>query len=157
MMHRFALIAGIVALTISSTAMAQGRFVAVDNGRRLFEINPLTGEKVQFGEVSENAGTTAGLAYDAVTGTIYLTSPGHDARETLAPGTGNATVLGAYAASTVAMRALGWDSSPGTLYGGSRGMVPGINPSPAAAGLAGDAGLGPACQNLAYDSTNDIL
>ncbi len=78
-----------------------------------------TGAKTAAGIVSANASTTAGLASDHSTGTVYLTSTGNDSLFTLDLTTGTATLVGAYGDAALVMHGLEWDDSTGTLYGSS--------------------------------------
>lgn len=90
------LAAAAAAIGMAGSAFGQGVMIAVDSSRALFEINIATGAKTPIGTVSSNAGTTAGLAYDQATGTIYLTSTSTDSLYTLDLATGNATLVGFY-------------------------------------------------------------
>ncbi|HMQ15644.1 MAG TPA: hypothetical protein PKC49_06685, partial [Phycisphaerae bacterium] len=63
---------------LTAGAMAQGRLIAVDSSRALYEIDMATGAKTSIGVVSANAGTTGGLAYDRNNDIIYVTSTSND-------------------------------------------------------------------------------
>ena len=56
-------------LGLAASASAQ-RYVAVDSARNLYDIDVTTGAKTAFGQVTANAGTTAGLAYDPSSDTV---------------------------------------------------------------------------------------
>ncbi|MCW5764943.1 MAG: SMP-30/gluconolactonase/LRE family protein [Phycisphaeraceae bacterium] len=153
-------------LAAASSALAQpegapaGRLIAVDSSRSLWEINISTGSKVQIGTVSSNAGTTAGLAYDCSTGTVYLTSTSTDSLYTLDLATGAATLVGAYdpAVPNIVMHGIEWDSSTGTLYTASshnNGLYS-VNTTTGAATLIGTSGL-TSFPNLVYDSRNNVM
>lgn len=134
-----------------------GRLIAVESSRSLFEIDPGTGEKTSIGSVLSDVGTAGGLAYDSVSGTIYLTSTSHDALYTLDLDTGFATLVGSYGTDVV-MHGLEWDSSTGTLYAAS--TIPNtfyrVDTSTGAATEIGSIGLS-SFNNLGYDSTNDVM
>ncbi|MDO8348714.1 MAG: hypothetical protein Q7T30_00640 [Planctomycetota bacterium] len=103
-------------LAIGAHASAQ-RLIAVDSSRALSQIDMATGARTPIGTVSSNAGTTGGLAYDATTGTMYLTSTSLDSLYTLDLTTGTATLVGAYGNASLVMHGLEYDSSTGILYG----------------------------------------
>jgi DNA-binding beta-propeller fold protein YncE len=150
------LVAGAL-LALTSVAAAQ-QLIAIDSSRMLYQMDPATGARTQIGTVSSNASTTAGLAYDAATGTMYLTSTGNDSLYTLDLTTGNATLVGAYGSSSFVMHGLEYDPSTGTLYGVSshdNGLYI-IDKTTGLATLVGTSGL-TSFSNLAYDSTNDVL
>lgn len=134
-----------------------GRLIAVESSRSLFEINPGTGEKTSIGSVLSDVGTAGGLAYDSVSGTIYLTSTSQDALYTLDLDTGVATLVGSYGTDVV-MHGLEWDSSTETLYAAS--TIPNtfyrVDTSTGAATEIGSIGLS-SFNNLGYDSTNDVM
>jgi hypothetical protein len=153
-MHAFG-IAALVLAAGSSAALGQGRMIAVDSGRILYEIDRTTGNKVVIGAVSANAGTTGGLAYDAVSGTVYLTSTNNDALYTLDIATGDATLVGLYNEDVV-MHGLEWNSGNNTLYGGSRGDVHTIDTTTGQSTLLITSGL-TSFANLVYDSLNDAM
>jgi DNA-binding beta-propeller fold protein YncE len=136
---------------------AQGRLIAVDSSRALFEIDMNTGAKTQIGTVSANAGTTGGLAYDRVADRIYLTSTSLDSVFELDLATGNATLIGPYGPDVV-MHGIEWDSSTNTLYAAS--STPNafykVDTSTGAATLIGNIGL-TSFNNLGYDSDNDVM
>ena len=113
--------AGITAslAVIAGVASAQGRLIAVDSSRALYEIDMNTGAKTSLGSVSANAGTTGGLAYDRGTGTLWLSSTSTDSLYTLDLVTGTATLVGAYGDATVVMHGLEFDNANGKLYGAS--------------------------------------
>lgn len=144
-------------LALAAQASAQ-RLIAVDSSRALYELDMTTGARTQIGTVSANAGTTAGLAYDAATGTMYLTSTGNDSLYTLDLATGTATLVGAYGSTLFVMHGLEFDSSTGTLYGVSshdNGLYV-IDKSTGVATLVGTSGLS-SFSNLVYDSTADVM
>lgn len=154
------ILASTLLLVLLSTAVSAapiGRLIAVDSTRSLFEINPATGQKTQIGTVSANAGTTGGLAYDAASGTVYLTSTNLDSLYTLNIDTGAATLMGSYGVDVV-MHGLEWDSSTGTLYAASSNpnTFYSVNPLTGLATEIGGIGL-TSFNNLGYDSNNDVM
>lgn len=117
-----------------------------------------TGQKTAIGTVSSNAGTTAGLAYDVGSGTLYCTSTGNDSLFTIDLTTGNATLVGAYGNAALVMHGLEYDSSTGTLYGVSQhdnGLYT-IDKTTGVATLVGTSGL-TSFSNLVYDSTANVM
>lgn len=154
---RFTLLSLVV--TAAAIAPAQGRLIAVDSSRALYEIDMSTGTKTSIGTVSSNASTTAGLAYDAASGTMYLSSTGNDSLFTLDLATGAATLVGAYGDSTIVMHGLEWDSSTGTLYGVSGSTNQNtyrINTTTGVATAFGSTGLS-SFNNLGYNSATDTM
>lgn len=147
-------------LIASSIALGQGRLIAVDSSRALYEIDMATGAKTQIGTVSANAGTTGGLAYDRVNNVMYLTSTSLDSLFTLDINTGAATLVGAYGDASIVMHGLEWDSSTNTLYGASgvaaNNNLYTLNTSTGAATLVGNIGLG-AFNNLGYNSDTNVM
>jgi len=151
--HRIAL-----ALLATSASTAAQFLVAVDSSRALSTIDPATGTKTQFATVSSNASTTAGLAYDASTRTMYLTSTGNDSLYDLDLATGTATLIGAYGNTLLVMHGLEYDSSTGRLYGVSshdNGLYS-IDKTTGVATLIGTSGL-TSFTNLGYDSRNNVM
>lgn len=146
---------GALALAGASSAFA-GRMIAVDSGRVLYEIDISTGAKTAFGNVSSNAGTTGGLAWDPVSNTVWVTSTSLDSLFTLDLDTGNATLVGAYGDPTLVMHGLEYDTSTGTLYGGSNGDLFRIDKNTGFATQIGDTGL-TSFHNLGYVPTTDTL
>lgn len=134
-----------------------GTLYGVDSSRALFSIDIATGVKTAIGTVSANAGTTAGMAYDPVSNTVFLTSTNNDSLYTLDLSTGNATLVGGYG-SDVVMHGLEWDSSTGTLYGASStpSSFYSISTATGAATLVGSIGF-TSFNNLGYDSTNNVM
>ncbi len=121
-----------------------GNLYAVDSSRALSEVNMTTGEKTAIGSVSSNAGTTAGLAYNAANNTVYVTSSSNDSLYTLDVTTGAATLVGAYGVeAAVVMHGLEWNDNNSTLYGSSshNGGLYTINTTTGAATLVGTNGL----------------
>ncbi|MFN0133613.1 MAG: GC-type dockerin domain-anchored protein [Phycisphaerales bacterium] len=156
----FALIrsAGLAVAASASLCLAQGRLIAVDSSRALYQIDIATGVKTAIGTVSVNASTTAGLAYNPTTQTIYLTSTGNDSLYTLDLATGTATLVGAYGDPAVIMHGLEWDDSTGTLYGCSshnNGLYT-ISTATGAATLIGTSGL-TSFSNLGHDSIANVM
>jgi len=143
--------------TAQASVAPLGTLYAVDSGRALFSVDPATGTKTQIGTVSTNAGTTAGLAYDPASNTVFLTSTNNDSLYTLDLATGNATLVGSYGVSVV-MHGLEWDSSTGTLYGASSSpnSFYSISTSTGAATLLGSIDF-TSFNNLGYDSTNNLM
>jgi hypothetical protein len=159
-MKKIALL-GALALTMTGSAFAQGRLFAIDSSRNIYDVDMMTGAASQIGQISSNAGTTGGLAYDFSTGTMYLTSTSLDSLYTLDINTGAATLVGEYGDSGIVMHGLEWDSSTGTLYGASGGGTTAgnfytINTSTGVATFVGNNGL-TSFTNLGYDSANDAM
>ena len=147
----------VLVCALPAAQAALGTLYAVDSARGLFTIDPATGTRVQVGTISTNAGTTAGLAYDPASNTVFLTSTNNDSLYTLDLGTGNATLVGGYG-TPVVMHGLEWDSSTGTLYGASStpNSFYSISTVTGAATLVGSIGF-TSFNNLGYDSTNNVM
>lgn len=139
----------------SSVAMGQGRMIAIDSARVLYEIDRTTGAKTQIGVASGGA-TTGGLAYDAASQTLYLTSTSLDSLFTLDLDTFEATLVGAYGDTSVVMHGLEWNSSNNTLYGGSNGNIYTIDTDTGLATLLFNTGT-TSFANLVHDSLNDVM
>jgi hypothetical protein len=104
-MKKLALLS-VAALALAGTAFAQGRLFAVDSARNFYDVDMMTGAAMNIGQVSSNAGTTGGLAYDGSTGTLYLTSTSLDSLFTIDINTLTATLVGAYGDSGIVMHGL---------------------------------------------------
>jgi hypothetical protein len=141
-------------LAAASGALASGRLIAIDSARVVYEIDMATGARTAIGTAS-GGGTTGGLARDPATGTIYLTSTSLDSLFALNLDTFEATLVGAYGVDVV-MHGLEWDSSTGTLYGGSNGSLYSIEPATGTATLVGASGL-TSFLNLGYNSATNVL
>ena len=155
-MHRLLL----TTLTLSalSTVGAAQFLVAIDSGRAISTIDPATGAKTVFATATSNASTSAGLAYDSTTRTMYLTSTGNDSLYTLDLATGTATLIGAYGNPSLVMHGLELDTSTAQLYGVSQhdnGLYA-IDRNTGAATLIGTSGLS-SFTNLGYDSINRVM
>ncbi len=153
-------ITGVLCLLCAGTAHGQ-RMVAVDSSRALYEIDITTGATTSIGTVSSNASTTAGLAYDASTGTLYLSSTGNDSLYTLDLTTGTATLVGSYGDPTIVMHGLEFDDSTMTLYAasgtsGSNNNLFDVNTSTGLATLIGPTGV-TSFTNLGYNSDTNVL
>lgn len=152
-------IVGLLVIVLGQASLkAQGRLIAVDSSRALYEINMTNGAKTQIGTVSANASTTGGLAVNPNTGVIYLTSTGNDSLFTLDIATGNATLVGAYGDAAVVMHGLEYHNTNGTLYGVSshnNGLYS-INILTGAATLIGTSGL-TSFSNLGYNSDTNVM
>jgi hypothetical protein len=149
-----ALVPALVLAAGSSVAMGQGRLIAIDSARVLYEIDRTTGTKTQIGTASGGA-TTGGLAYDAASQILYLTSTSLDSLFTLNLDTFEATLVGAYNQDVV-MHGLEWNSSNNTLYGGSNGNIYTIDTATGNASLLSNTGI-TSFANLGYDSTNNVM
>ncbi|MGD9790429.1 MAG: GC-type dockerin domain-anchored protein [Phycisphaerales bacterium] len=139
-------------------AFGQGRMIAIDSARAMYELNMDDGTRTSIGSATTNAGTTGGLAYDCQSGTMYLTSTSLDSLFTLDVTTGQATLVGAYGDSAIVMHGLEWDSANQTLYGVSshnNGLYT-ISTTTGVATLVGTSFL-LSFTNLGYDSDNDIM
>lgn len=143
-------------------ASGQGRLIAVDSSRALYEVDMATGAKTQIGTVSANAGTTGGLAYDRANNVMYVTSTSLDQLFTLDLGTGAATLVGSYdpAVTAIVMHGIEIDDSTGQLYGISihnTGTFYSINKTTGAATAIGTATGTASFQNLGYNSDTDTM
>jgi hypothetical protein len=150
--HTLAILAAFAA-----PAAAQ-QLLAIDSSRLLSSIDPATGVKTPLLTVTSNAGTTGGLAYDAATGTMYLTSTSLDSLFTLDVATGVATLVGFYGNSSIVMHGLEFDDSTNTLYGWSShdGGLYTIDKTTGAATLVGTSGV-TSFSNLLYDSAANVM
>lgn len=136
---------------LAAPATAQ-QLLAIDSSRAISVIDATTGARQVVATASSNGGTTAGLAYDLATQTLYTTSTGNDSLYTLDVRTGTATLVGAYGNSALVMHGLEVDASTGTLYGVSssdNGLYT-IDKTTGVATLVGTTGL-TSFTNLCYD------
>lgn len=156
--HRSPLALTALALLAAAPALHAQRLVAIGSNRAIYEIDPATGVKTQIGTASSNASTTAGLAYDFTTSTIYLTSTGNDSLYTLDLATGTATLVGAYGNSSLVMHGLEYDVVSNTLWGASShdAGIYSIDRATGAATLVGLTGLS-SFVNLAHDLVGNVL
>jgi hypothetical protein len=159
-MQKIALLS-VAALALAGSAFAQGRLFAVDSARNFYDVDMTTGAANLIGQISSNAGTTGGLAYDGSTGTLYLTSTSLDSLFTLDITTLTATLVGEYGDSGIVMHGLEWDSSTGTLYGASGGGTTAgnlytVNTGTGFASFVGNSGL-TSFTNLGYNSGNGTM
>jgi hypothetical protein len=150
------IVISLVAL-LAPAVEAQTHLVAVDSSRVLYEVDPATGVKTQFGTVSSNAGTSAELTVGPGN-VVYLSSTGNDSLYTVDLTTGTATLVGAYGDSAIVMHGLEYVPATNTLYGESshNGGLYEINQSTGAATLIGTSGLS-SFSNLGWDSTAGIM
>lgn len=144
---------------VSVSAFAQGRLIAVDSSRALYEINMTTGAKTSIGTVSSNASTTSELAYDRVNDVIYVASSGNDSLFTLDLATGNATLVGAFGDSTVVMHGL--EFGPGNVLYAVSGAsanqnVYTVDTTTGVATAIGATGL-TSFNNLGYNSDTGVM
>lgn len=157
-LRRFSVLSLIAVL--SGSALAQGRLIAVDSSRALYEIDMASGAKTSIGTVSSNASTTAGLAYDRAANVVYLVSTGNDSLFTLDLASGNATLVGPFGDSSIVMHGLEWDPSRNTLFAVSGASANQntyrLNTTTGAATPFGNTGL-TSFNNLGYDSDNDVM
>lgn len=125
MQQMIRLVPVVAALALAGTgALAQSRLFGVD-GTNLLELNPLTGAVIGTTPIVGTTGTVGGLAYDANTGTMFLSSTGQDNLWTLNISTGVATLIGLYNVGTeVVMHGLEVDDT-GQLYGYSTNIASG--------------------------------
>lgn len=149
-------------LLLCGVALGQGRLIAVDSSRALYEIDMSTGAKTQIGTVSANAGTTGGLAYDRLNNVMYLTSTSLDSLFTLDIASGAATLVGAYdpAVAAIVMHGIEYDDSTSQLYGISihnTGTFYSINKTTGAATAIGTTTGTASFQNLGYNSDTDTM
>lgn len=142
----------------ASASFGQGRLIAVDSSRALFEIDRATGEKIQIGTISPNAGTTGALTYNAATQTLYLSSTSLDSLFTLNPNTGEATLVGSYGPDTdILVHGLEWNSVNNTLYAGSRGLIYTVDTTTGLATQIITATGLTSFTNLVHDSLNNVM
>jgi hypothetical protein len=115
-----ALLAGAV-----SGASAQSRLFGID-GLNLIELNPTTGAVITSTPITGGlSGSIGGLAYNAATDTMYLSSTTLDNLWRINYNTGAATLVGDYGVgTTVVMHGLGIDNT-GQLYGYSTNIAAG--------------------------------
>ncbi len=143
-------------LALASAAPAQF-LVAIDTSLAISTIDPATGAKTLFATASSNVSIVGGLAYDAATRTMYLTSTALNSLYRLDLSTGTATRIGAYGPGAGLMHGLEFDSSAGRLYGASYfGGLYAIDQSTGLATLIGATGL-TGFTNLGYDSRNNVM
>jgi uncharacterized repeat protein (TIGR01451 family) len=133
------LLAAAAIATLAGTCYGQGTMYLLDSNRNIYTVDPLTGITTHAGVVSAG-GTVGGLAYDCVTGTMYMTSTSEDILYRLDLNTFTATQVGPYIANVV-MHGLEFNSSNNTLYGGSDGNLYTIDTSTGAATIIGNAGF----------------
>ena len=155
----FVLGSAAAALAVASSAFGADRLIAVDTSRALFEIDMNTGAKTQIGTVSSNAGTTAGLAFDRATRTMYLTSSGNDSLYTLDIDTGAATLVGPYGTDPdILVHGIEFDDSTGTLYAASRGNLYTVSKASGELTFVGTTGLTTTSFiNMGYNSDTNVM
>lgn len=156
MLRRFQAV--MIVSAAASTCLAQGRLIAVDSARVMYQVNMATGARTPIGNVSVNAGVTGGLAYDCASQTMYVTSTSNDALYRLDVATGVATLVGPYGDATVTMHGIEWDISTGRLFGVSshnNGLYF-LNTTTGAATLVGTSGL-TSFTNLGYHADSDVM
>jgi sugar lactone lactonase YvrE len=144
----------------SSFTLGAGKLYGLDSSRRIYTLDLATGAATQVGTLSTNVGTSAGLAYDTSTDTMYATSSSNDSLFSVDLTTFNATLVGAYGDSTVVMHGLEYDGVTNTLWGASGGggnfNFYNINKATGAATVVGPLGV-LSFTNLGYDSAADKL
>lgn len=108
----------------ADVAGAQTRLFTI-SGTSLNEHDPATGSLIASTAITPNPGTIGALAYDAATGTMFLSSTGNDNLWTLDITTGVVTLVGLYnVGTTVVMHGLEVDDT-GQLYGYSTNAASG--------------------------------
>ncbi|MCA9287532.1 MAG: hypothetical protein KDA05_03050, partial [Phycisphaerales bacterium] len=149
--------AAVAALAVAAGTASAGTMYAISSSRVLYSVDINTGAVTELLTVSSNASTTAGLAWDSSTQTMYLTSTGNDSLYTLNLTTGEATLVGAYGVPVV-MHGLEYDSSTDTLYAASStpNALYRVDKNTGLATEIAQTGL-TSFPNLGYDSTNDVL
>ncbi|MFM9994995.1 MAG: PEP-CTERM sorting domain-containing protein [Phycisphaerales bacterium] len=121
---RSGLSAALFMTACAGAASAQSRLYGVD-GANLLELNPATGAVIGTTAMTGAPGTVGGLAYDANSGTMFLSSTSLDSLWTLNISTGVATQVGGFGvATTVVMHGLEIDDT-GQLYGYSTNVADG--------------------------------
>jgi PEP-CTERM motif len=150
-------VATLALLCCTLTAHASGLLYGVDSNRSLYTIDFSTGAKTLVGALGAEVGIPAGMAYDPVSGKVYVSSSNNDALFTLNLSNATATLVGSFGTDVV-MHGLEWDSSSGTLYGAS--STPNsfyrISTATGAASVVGGIGLS-SFNNLGYDSTANVM
>jgi hypothetical protein len=155
-----ALFAALATASLTTIVSAQGTLYMVEtiNPRSLYTLDRATGARTLVAPLSANTGAFVGaMTYDCATGTMYLSSTSNDTLMTLNLTTGEATVIGSFVDLAVVMHGMEWDSSTGTLYGGSAGNLYTINTTTGAATLVGSSGAGSGILALGYHSGRDVM
>ena len=148
-----------VATALSLTSLLVGqRMICVDSSRIVSEVDLLTAVKTQIGQVSNNAGTSAGFAYDSIAGKLYMTSTSLDSVFLIDMTNWSAKLLGPYGVGTqVVMHGIEWDWSTNTLYAaGNAGDFYTVDITTGQATLVGPTGLA-GFQNLGYDPLFNVM
>ncbi|MCU0864289.1 MAG: hypothetical protein MUC36_10880 [Planctomycetes bacterium] len=148
-----------VSLALALVApLAAQRMLTVDSTRVVYELDLTTGVRTSLGTISANAATTGGLAYDSLTGKLYLTSTSNDSLYVVDVTNWSATLVGPYGGSQFVMHGLEWDSSTNTLYGMSQhdGGLYTIDTTTGLATLVGVTGL-TSFHNLGYDPVTNTM
>jgi DNA-binding beta-propeller fold protein YncE len=150
-----------IVLTLLLTAplavpLAAQRMFLVDSSRAVFDIDVATGLRTQVGTMTSNVGIPAGFAYDAASGTLYVTSSNNDSLYVVDITNWSATLVGAYGSSALVMHGLEWDPTTSTLFGMSFGSLYTIDTTTGAATLVGNTGLTGFC-NLAWDPVQNVM
>jgi DNA-binding beta-propeller fold protein YncE len=145
-------------LALCGPALAQ-RLIACDSNRSVSLVDITTGARTPLGTISLNVGISAGLAYDFVSGKLYVTSTGNDSLYVIDVTNWNATLIGNFGLGTVpVMHGIEWDPTTGTLYGMSQhnGGLYTLDTTTGAATLVGITGL-TSFHNLVYNLFNDTM
>lgn len=149
----------VAGVLVAAAPASGGVLIGVSSGHALYEVDTQTGATTRIGTVSSNVHIPAGLAYDRVSDTVYLSSSSgiDNSLYTLDVATGVATLVGRFGPNQFTMHGLEFDDSTGTLYGGSTfGDLCRIDPITGAATPLGPFG-GPGFLQLGYDPSSDTL
>lgn len=112
---RSGLAGALLTAACATVASGQARLYGVD-GANLLELNPATGAVIGTTPIIGTTGVVGGLAYDANTSTLFLSSTSLDSLWTLNINTGVATLIGSFGNAAVVMHGLEIDDT-GQLYG----------------------------------------
>ena len=152
-----AIAASVLAASALTVSLHAQRMIAIDSGRNISTVDLTTGTKTAIGQTTTNAGTTAGFAYDGVTGKLYLTSSSLDSVFLVDMSDWSAKLIGSYGLASVVMHGIEWDTSTNTLYGaGIAGEIYTVDTTTGQATLVGNTGLS-SFTNLGYDLVNDTM
>lgn len=149
-------IVGSYTITLTGASFP-GQLVAIDSNRNIYLIDPVAGGKTLIATAALAASTTAGLTFEPLSRTVYVSSTGNDSVFSLDIATGNVNLIGPYGDPAIVMHGLEFESRTGTLYGASShnaGLYR-INQSTGAATLVGTTGL-TSFTNIAYDASTQL-
>ncbi|MCA8977870.1 MAG: hypothetical protein KDC98_24300, partial [Planctomycetes bacterium] len=163
--HLASLFALSVTVALSSGAATAQRLIAIDAtpaGATAYELDRATATPTALGPASPAAAVPGDLAYDYVTGRLFMSGAATDSLYLVDVTNWQATLIGPYGNAAILMHGIEWDSSTGTLYGMSThdsGLYT-IDTTTGAATLVGVTGLAAATSwglSLGYDLVNDVM